>query len=139
MISLRTHNILDYAIGIVLFVCPALFGFADIDAARNTFVFLGGGLILYSLLTDYEYSIAKWIPVGLHMALDVAIGFGLMLSPSIFDYRSQLTGVQNVLHFVLGLGTIALVVFTRPQALAISSEIETTKFMTEEEERKRAA
>lgn len=118
MISLRTHNILDTVIGAFLFLCPALFGFSTIDAARNLFVVLGAALIGYSLLTDYRYSIVRWIPVGIHMALDVAIGVMLLIGPSVFGYRPSLSPGQNTLHFVLGLGTIALVIFTKPRAAA---------------------
>ncbi|MCM2323567.1 MAG: hypothetical protein NDJ90_09940 [Oligoflexia bacterium] len=114
MLSIRTHNILDYVIGVFLFFCPALFGFAGIDAARNTFVALGVGLVAYSLLTDYRYSIVKLIPLSIHMGLDVAIGVALLLAPSVFGYRESLTNTQNWLHIVMGLGAFALVIFTRP-------------------------
>ncbi|MCM2279902.1 MAG: hypothetical protein NDJ89_17645 [Oligoflexia bacterium] len=114
MISIRTHNVLDYVIGAFLFLCPALFGFGGIDAARNTFVSLGVGLIAYSLLTRYPYSMVKWIPLQVHMGLDVALGVILLLAPTVLGYRELLSSGQNALHIVMGLGAIAFVIFTRP-------------------------
>jgi hypothetical protein len=112
MISLRTHNILDYVIGAVLILCPYVFGFSEVDAARNTFLVLGFGLIAYSLLTNYFYSAVKLIPVNVHMVLDVLAGVALILSPSIFGYRGLLTGFDYALHFILGFGAIGLVALT---------------------------
>lgn len=113
MFSLKTHNILDYGLAAVLVLCPWFFGFSDIDAARAVFVTLGLSLATYSLITQYRYSLAKIVPIGVHLFMDVCLGVILMLSPSLFGYRALLTGGQNTLHFVLGLGAIALVALTR--------------------------
>jgi hypothetical protein len=113
MISLRTHNVLDYVIGAILVLSPWVFGFSELVDARNVFLVLGFGLIAYSLFTDYRFSIARVIPIGVHMALDVAAGIAVMMAPSVIGYRSYLTGGQYALHFVLGLGAVALVALTR--------------------------
>lgn len=112
-ISLRVHNILDYIVGAVLLLCPSLFGFSDIDTARNVFLTLGFGLIGYSLLTRYRYSVLKVIPIGLHMAMDVAAGVFAILAPYLLNYRGLLTGGQLAVHFVMGMGAIGLVILTR--------------------------
>lgn len=112
MLSLRAHNILDYIVGAVLIACPFVFGFSGVLAARDVFLFLGVALIAYSLLTNYRYSIAKWIPINIHMALDVILGVVLMLSPVIFGYGMNLTGGQVALHIILGFGAIGLVALT---------------------------
>lgn len=112
MISLKVHNILDYIIGAVLIVCPFIFGFSTVNAARDTFLVLGFGLIGYSLLTNYRYSIAKLIPLGVHMFMDVCSGAVLMAAPWVFGYRPYITSSQTVLHFVLGLGAWGLVALT---------------------------
>ena len=112
MIPLKVHNVLDYVIGAVLILTPYLFGFSDVDAGRNVFGVLGVALIVYSLFTNYRYSIARVIPLGVHMAMDVASGTVVMLAPTIFGYRGLLTGGQYAVHFILGLGAVALVAFT---------------------------
>lgn len=115
VMRLDTHNILDYVVGAVLVFSPYIFGFADIYACKNLFLVMGFGLIGYSLFTDYRYSIFKAIPLGAHMALDVVVGLTLIFGPSVIGYRPLLTVFQYALHFVLGLGAIAMVAFTQPR------------------------
>ena len=81
MIPLNVHNVLDYVIGAALILAPSIFGFSEIDAARNVFLVLGVGLIIYSLLTRYRYSLAKIIPLKVHMAMDTMAGVIVMISP----------------------------------------------------------
>lgn len=115
MIPLNVHNILDYVGGALLILAPSIFGFADVPAARNLFIVLGAGLIVYSLFTRYKYSIAKIIPLGTHMALDSLAGITVLAAPWIFNYRPLITEGQLIVHFVLGLGVLGLVAFTRPK------------------------
>lgn len=112
MIPLKVHNILDYVGGLLLLLTPSLFGFADIDAARNFFVFGGMALIGYSLFTNYEIALWRKIPLGVHMALDVVLGVAAILAPYVFGYSLLLTGTQLAAHWVAGLGVIGLVALT---------------------------
>jgi hypothetical protein len=109
--------VIEYVAAAVLVLCPFVFGFAQVDAARNLFLAVGIALAAYSLVTNFYYSIAKIIPLNAHMALDVALGVLLMIAPAIFGYRDRITGGQYLLHFILGLGVIALVAFTRPRSV----------------------
>lgn len=113
MVSLKTHNILDYVGGALLIMSPFLFGFADINAARNVFTLAGFILILYSLFTNYYYAVIRVIPLGVHMTLDAINGVLLITAPWIFNYRAFLTPGQEYLHYVLGVGVLALVGLTR--------------------------
>lgn len=113
MLSLKTHNVLDYVIGAVLVLCPFVFGFNGVPAARNVFLILGFGLIGYSLITNYQYSIAKILPVRTHMVFDVLAGLVLLLAPAIFGYGNALTGGQVALHYVMGIGAVLFVAVTR--------------------------
>jgi hypothetical protein len=115
MLSPKTHGLYDYAIGIALVLSPYIGGFANVDAARTLFLVAGFGLIIYSLLTRYYYSIAKVIPLGVHMCLDAAAGVVVMLAPWLFDYNEALTGGQTAWHVILGAGTVALVLVTKPK------------------------
>jgi hypothetical protein len=124
MISLRTHNILDYVIGAVLILSPFLFGFADINAARNLYVLGGIALIVYSLFTNYYYAIAHVIPLGVHMTLDALLGILVILAPAMFGYRDLLTDGQYALHIVLGIGAVGLVALTRTRTEAAKTPSE---------------
>jgi hypothetical protein len=115
IISLNTHNIVDYVLGVVLVFSPYVFGFSDLYAAKNVFLVLGFGLLGYSLITQYKYSVLKILPLGPHMALDVVLGIVLMLAPSVFSYAPLLTGFQYAWHFICGIGAIGLVALTRPK------------------------
>ena len=112
MIPLKVHNVLDYVAAAILVLSPYLFGFSDVTAARNVFLILGFGLAGYSLLTRYRYSIAKIIPLGVHMMLDSLAGIVVILAPYVFGYRDQITGGVTALHYVLGLGVLGLVALT---------------------------
>jgi hypothetical protein len=92
MISLRTHSILDYGVAALLVVSPWIFGFATVDAARSVFFTAGLSLLAYSLITDYRYSVAKIVPVGVHMFMDVVLSILVMIAPAVFGYRDLITG-----------------------------------------------
>ena len=121
MLPLKVHNVLDYVIGALLVLSPYVFGFSGVLEARNVFLVLGYALIAYSLVTKYYYSIAKLIPLPVHMFLDVVVGLVLLLAPSLLGYRTDLSTGAYVWHFVLGLGALGMVTFTRNRAESITN------------------
>jgi hypothetical protein len=131
-LSLKTHNILDYVLGVILMLSPAIFGFANIPAARSTFLNLGFTIIGYSLFTRYRWSVFKLIPLGLHMGLDVLLGATLILAPWVIGYRALISDAQLFLHFFLGVGAMLMVGVTR-------SRTEANIVREDREEMKRAA
>jgi hypothetical protein len=118
MISLKTHNILDYLGGVLLILCPFFFGFVDIDAARTVFMAAGGFLILYSLMTRYYFAVVRVIPLGVHMTLDTAVGLFVILAPWIFGYRLLISAGQEYVHYVLGVLIFCMVGLTREKTEA---------------------
>ena len=118
MVSLKTHNLLDYVLGVALLAAPWIFGFSRIGRASSVFLFIGAFLILYSLLTNYYYGAMRIIPLGLHMTLDALMGVTLILAPVLFDYRVFLSESQYASHVILGLCAIGLVALTRPRTEA---------------------
>ena len=113
MLSLKAHNVLDYLIAAILVLAPFLFGFSNVPLANNLFLSLGLILAIYSLFTKYYYSIAKIIPIGAHMTLDLGLGLLLLVAPFVFNYRDQLTYGSFMVHVILGVGTIGFVALTR--------------------------
>ena len=79
-IPTRIHGALDYALGIVLAALPYVAGFADRGIAEWASVILGCGLIIYSLLTNYELGVVRVIPMRLHLMLDAAGGAVLIVA-----------------------------------------------------------
>jgi hypothetical protein len=115
-LTIDVHNVLDYVFGVAFILGPYVLGFSDVDNARNTFEALGFSLVIYSLLTQYRYSVYKLLPLGVHMALDIAVGVVAMLAPWMLSYSILINRFQYAMHFVYGLAMIGLVVMTRPRS-----------------------
>ena len=89
ILSTKTHGVLDYLVGALLIVAPYLFGFANGGPAQWVPMALGATTIVYSLLTDYELSIARMVPFPVHLALDGVSALLLLASPWLFGFAGQ--------------------------------------------------
>src|SRR6266571_2193347 len=86
------HGIFDYIGGIALIACPFIFGFYSMGGIAVILpIILGIGLILYSLLTNYERGIPalKFIPMPVHLILDFVASALLAASPFLFGFWHQ--------------------------------------------------
>lgn len=92
MISIRTHAIVDYVVGVLLVLAPFLLGFANGGAAMWTPILLGASIVFYSLLTRYELSAAKVVPFNVHLGLDAFGGLILLVSPWLFGFAGEICG-----------------------------------------------
>lgn len=124
MLSLKSHNVLDYLLGALFLVSPWFFDFVQIVEARLLFLASGFTLIAYSLFTNYYYSLARLVPLGVHMTLDAVLGVFLILAPALLNYRGEITPAQYVVHIVLGVATVGMVAITKPKS-------ETSKSLTD--------
>ena len=68
-------------------------------------IVIGVAVILQSLITDYEFSIANVLPLSMHLAIDVVAGIVLALSPVIFGFTDAGTNAW-LPHVLAGLGLI---------------------------------
>ena len=109
VIPTRVHGILDYATAIVLIAAPWLFQFDDHRTAMLVPVVLGLGIILYSLLTDYEFGIAHLISMPTHLMLDVLGALVLIASPWIFGFSDDIWWP----HIAIGLFELVVVVLSQ--------------------------
>lgn len=109
-VSTKAHGILDYLMGVVLIAAPWIFNFAEGGAETWVPVILGAGTILYSLITDYEYSAAKKIPMRTHIWIDILAGAFLAASPWIFGFADYV----YLPHLILGLAEIGAAICTNP-------------------------
>lgn len=110
------HAYFDYIGGVGLIAAPYVFGFANGGAAQIIPMVLGVGLLLYSLLTNYELGIpgVKFIPMVYHLIFDVVACLFLAASPFLFGFISQAPNYW-LPHIVLGVGVILLVLVTKTQ------------------------
>ena len=113
-IPTKVHGMLDYLVGILLIVSPWLFDFADNGMETWIPVVLGVGALVYSLMTDYELSLNRSIPMKTHLTLDLMSGILLAASPWIFGFADKV----YVPHLILGILEIgaSLMTKTKPSA-----------------------
>jgi hypothetical protein len=116
MISTRTHGIIDYLTGALLLVAPYLFGFATGGIEQWLPQLLGAMIIVMSLLTRYELSIAKVIPLKVHLGVDVLGGILLAASPWLFGFADIIWWP----HLLVGLMEIAVPLMTRRDDYVVS-------------------
>jgi SPW repeat-containing protein len=91
LIPTRVHGMIDYIVGIVLFISPWLFGFSHDRLATLVPVVLGLGTIVYSLLTNYEIGVVHAIPMIAHLWIDLLAGLLLLLSPWLLGFAHHVT------------------------------------------------
>lgn len=108
-IPTNVHGVVDYLTGAMLLIAPWLFGFARGGAETWVPVVLGAGVIVYSLLTDYELGVARVLSMGAHLGLDAAGGLLLAASPWLFGFSDLVYWP----HLIVGLFEIGAALTTR--------------------------
>ena len=111
------HAYFDYIGGVTLLAAPFVFFFFPVGGAAVIIpMVLGVGLIVYSLLTNYELGIPglKFIPVWIHLILDLVASAFLAVSPFLFGFISESPNVW-LPHILAGVGVILLVVVSQTQ------------------------
>lgn len=88
MISTKIHGYIDYLMGIFLIVSPLVLEIPD-GAASTILVVLGAGVILYSLITDYELGLLKVLGMKTHLMIDLLGGIFLIASPWLFGFADE--------------------------------------------------
>ncbi len=118
-LSTRVHGIIDYATGALLIVAPWLFGFADGTAAQWVPMVIGAGILVMSLITDYELSLTRIVPMGAHLAVDGLGGALLAVSPWLFGFADRTYWP----HLIIGIAEIggSLVTRTRPDTTSATT------------------
>jgi hypothetical protein len=99
----RMHGILDYMIGVVLFLSPEIFGFSQVEGAAVLIPRIVGVLILgQGLMTNFELGLFKVLPMSAHLGMDYLVGLFLAASPFLFGFSDNPANVW-LPHVVVGL------------------------------------
>ncbi|CAN5679443.1 SPW repeat protein [soil metagenome] len=109
VIPTQIHGFLDYGVALLLIVSPWIFGFADGGAEQWVPVALGIFVIVYSLVTDYELSVARMLSMPAHLGLDIAGGAVLALSPWLFGFADEVWAP----HLIFGILEIGASLLTQ--------------------------
>ncbi len=113
----KLHGLGDYAAAAVLIFAPFILGIKDQSLiAYWASIVAGIGLIIYSLLTDYTFSVAKVIPFKAHLVLDSIAGVVLIALAILLE----LDVVTRAYLIVMGAGVLAVVAVTQTED--VSSE-----------------
>jgi hypothetical protein len=109
------HAYFDYIGGIGLLAAPFVFGFYGVGGFAVIIpMVLGAGLILYSLLTNYELGIPglKFIPMPAHLIFDFVASAFLAVSPFLFGFINQAPNAW-LPHIIAGVTVILLVLVSQ--------------------------
>jgi hypothetical protein len=104
------HGLLEYGAGVLLIAAPFLFGF-DSDAATALSIVAGLGVLALAASTASSTGLAKVIPLGVHVLLDLAIVAFLVAAPFLFGFSDD--GPPTAFFIVLGVWHLLLTIATR--------------------------
>jgi len=108
----KLHGLGDYAAAAVLIAAPFILGIKEQSViAHWASVVAGIGLIIYSLLTDYTFSVAKVIPFKAHLVLDSVAGVALIALAILLE----LDVVTRAYLIVMGAGVLLVVAVTQTE------------------------
>jgi prepilin signal peptidase PulO-like enzyme (type II secretory pathway) len=88
-IPLNVHAALEPLIAVIVIAAPWIFGFSDTDSATVICVLVGVTMLLVGSLTDWRMSLARVIPLRMHMMGDLGLALVLLLSPLIFGFADE--------------------------------------------------
>jgi hypothetical protein len=112
-LTTKLHGLGDYAAATVLIVAPFFLGLKEQSMIAHWASIAGGvGLIIYSLLTDYTYSIVKVIPFKVHLVFDSLAGLVLIA----LAFVLKLEGIAQIYMIVMGAGVLLVVAVTQTDA-----------------------
>lgn len=108
-IPTKVHGVLDYLMGLVLIASPWIFNFHRGGAETYVPVILGAGVILYSILTNYEMGAVKKISMPTHLAMDLIGGVFLAVSPWLFGF-AEFVYLPHLIFGILEIGASLMTV-----------------------------
>jgi hypothetical protein len=104
------HGLLEYGAGVLLLVAPFLFSF-DSDSATALSIFAGLGVVALAASTASSTGVAKVIPLGVHVLLDVVVVAFLVAAPFLFGFSGD--AAPTAFFMVLGVWHLILTIATR--------------------------
>lgn len=103
------HGLLDYVAAAGLIVFPFLLKLgASSPIALWLSVAAGVGLIVYSSITDYAFSVSNAVPFKLHLLFDLVVGTTFIGAIFVFGFEGLAAGY----YAVMAIGVFVLVAFT---------------------------
>jgi SPW repeat len=88
-IPLNLHAMLEPLMALVIIAAPWIFGFSETDSATVICVLVGVVMLLVGSMTDWRLSLARVIPLRMHLMGDLLLGAVLLLSPLVFGFADE--------------------------------------------------
>jgi hypothetical protein len=88
-IPLILHAALEPLIALVIIAAPWIFQFSETDGATVICILVGVAMLLLGSMTDWRMSLARLIPLRMHLLGDLLLGAVLILSPLIFGFADE--------------------------------------------------
>lgn len=114
-ISTRFHGFLDYIFGIILML-PWLVNFYEDNSDTWMLAMAGLLTVIVSLLTNYELSFIRIIPMKLHLFIDVLVAAFLVALPFVYPMYHY--------HFywpvILGVGELIIVLLSSSKPFIVT-------------------
>jgi hypothetical protein len=104
------HGLLEYGAGVLLLAAPFVFAF-DTDAATAASIVAGLAVLALAASTSSSTGLAKVIPLGIHVLLDLAVVAFLVAAPFLFGFSDD--GTPTAFFIVLGVWHLLLTIATR--------------------------
>lgn len=79
----KLHGLLDYIVGFATIALPFMLSLHG--PQRWILVMLGAIAPFYSLFTDYELGLMRYLSIRVHLLLDVVFAVAILLTPGLFD------------------------------------------------------
>lgn len=114
-VSRNLHGLIDYQYAAIVSTAPEVIGFKNDKAATNLCRVLGGGAVLYSFFTKYEWGVVPLIPFKGHLAVDFAANLFALSAPWLFSF-SENTKARNT-FLVTGVAGLAVTLLTRQEEM----------------------
>jgi hypothetical protein len=118
MVPPFAHGLLEYGAGVLLLAAPFLLGF-DSDAATAIAIIAGLGVLVLAAATASSTGLAKVIPLGVHVLLDLAVVAVLVAAPFLFGFSDD--GAPTAFFIILGVWHLLLTIATRFKPRAAQS------------------
>jgi hypothetical protein len=104
------HGIADYVVGMIVLGLPFYYGLTG--SQRMPFVVLGVFVIIYSVFTDYEAGLVRFLRLRFHLLLDALFGVAMLFIPSLLN----LPAVARTPVYAISILALLLAVTTKVRA-----------------------
>ncbi|RCS24503.1 hypothetical protein DUT91_09575 [Phyllobacterium salinisoli] len=104
------HGIADYVVGVLVIALPFLLALEG--NVRGITIALGAFVLLYSLMTDYELGVVRFLRIRFHLLLDALFGAGMLVLPFVLE----IPAASRWPFYLIGVLALLLAATTRIRA-----------------------